>query len=407
MIVPLVLDPLGHDVFRLPKEIVLQAAAIITTGLLVPALVFRPPTTWPFRRTTFLWIIAVTVFWSGVSTVLSTNYVLSLDTYVYVLSAAVIATSTYVAAADRSLTPMMFVAATVIPAVINGVVVVLQDLRIWNPIAYVEAMFGHRAAVTGLSGNANDVGMTIVVPFVVAITAAIAYPRHRKIATVGALIILVALGSTRTLTAVIAAFGGAAMIFSVRWGRRNVMLALTILVVATIGVVAVTAPLRTRIRSTAALIQARRINEALSGRLIAWGVAVRMFADHPIAGVGPGAYKFNYFDTKTRIQHAHPSLVDEDTRSVNFGEAHSDHLQVLAETGIVGYFIFLGVNGIVFWTAYTARRNTEDAMFARIVGMAAPVTLLMVAVALFPLELAAPRVIAICAYSALLRWTER
>ena len=71
-------------------------------------------------------------------------------------------------------------------------------------------------------------------------------------------------------------------------------------------------------------------------RINRWQCAIRMFRDKPVTGFGPGTYQFVY---------AKYQLTTEMTRiSTNHGEkgnAHSEYLMYLSETGIVGLIIFI------------------------------------------------------------------
>lgn len=72
------------------------------------------------------------------------------------------------------------------------------------------------------------------------------------------------------------------------------------------------------------------------GHLLIWRDTLRMWKDHPVLGVGPGAFHVNF-----------PTYAQEDLKSkwptgaciVN--EAHNEYLQTLAETGLVGLIPFL------------------------------------------------------------------
>jgi len=74
-------------------------------------------------------------------------------------------------------------------------------------------------------------------------------------------------------------------------------------------------------------------------RINRWQCAVRMFRDKPVTGFGPGTYQFVY---------AKYQVTSEMTRiSTNHGEkgnAHSEYLMYLSETGLAGLMIFLLLN---------------------------------------------------------------
>jgi len=83
-------------------------------------------------------------------------------------------------------------------------------------------------------------------------------------------------------------------------------------------------------------------------RINRWQAALRMFAERPVFGFGPGTYQFEYApyqrsDEKTLI-------------STNFGDkgnAHSEYIGPLAESGLIG---MLSILGIILFTILTGLR---------------------------------------------------
>ena len=78
--------------------------------------------------------------------------------------------------------------------------------------------------------------------------------------------------------------------------------------------------------------------ESASGRVDAWYEGLQMFKSHPILGVGPG----NFTD-------------------YNQLTAHNSFVLVLAETGFVGYLLWLAMIGYTFWMIATVLRARPDA----------------------------------------------
>lgn len=86
-------------------------------------------------------------------------------------------------------------------------------------------------------------------------------------------------------------------------------------------------------------------------RINRWICAVRMFENRPLLGYGPGTYQFEYnqfqtVETKTYIS----------TNSGDKGNAHSEYLTYLSETGIFGFIIFVLT---VFASVYYGMQNHE------------------------------------------------
>jgi O-antigen ligase len=83
-------------------------------------------------------------------------------------------------------------------------------------------------------------------------------------------------------------------------------------------------------------------------RINRWNSAIRMFKEKPIFGFGPRTYQFKYAPFQ--------ATKDRTLFSTNFGDrgnAHSEYLGPLAESGILGLLSFLG---IVLTSLFTASR---------------------------------------------------
>jgi probable O-glycosylation ligase (exosortase A-associated) len=83
------------------------------------------------------------------------------------------------------------------------------------------------------------------------------------------------------------------------------------------------------------------------GRLYFWGLAVNMALDHPL-GIGLKNFEsaFDQYDT-TNSQYGH-------RRSV-----HNSHMEVLAETGFDGFFIYTGMFVYAFLSLLRVRRRSK------------------------------------------------
>lgn len=92
-------------------------------------------------------------------------------------------------------------------------------------------------------------------------------------------------------------------------------------------------------------------------RLNRWNAALRMFADRPIFGFGPGTYQFQYA--------TYQFSADKTIISTNFGDggnAHSEYLGPLSEYGIIGFLSVVYLFGIVIYkgiTLYYRLKNPE------------------------------------------------
>jgi len=102
-------------------------------------------------------------------------------------------------------------------------------------------------------------------------------------------------------------------------------------------------------------------NFAVIERLAHWEAAKRMFALSPWLGVGPGNYAALYPDVRLPLW------------SEALGHAHNYYLNVLAESGVVGFVAFLllwGVSAVwVVRRVYTARKERPTDIYGAALGV--------------------------------------
>ena len=78
-------------------------------------------------------------------------------------------------------------------------------------------------------------------------------------------------------------------------------------------------------------------------RINRWNAAIQLFKERPHLGWGSGTYQFNY----APFQNYYDKTIIS-TNAGNMGNAHSEYLSMLAETGWPGLVIFLGMIAVVF-----------------------------------------------------------
>lgn len=86
-------------------------------------------------------------------------------------------------------------------------------------------------------------------------------------------------------------------------------------------------------------------------RINRWVCAIRMFETKPFLGYGPGTYQFEYNKFQTLVNKTYIS-----TNSGDKGNAHSEFLTYLSETGLFGFIIFLLT---VFGSVYYGMQNHQ------------------------------------------------
>ncbi|MDG1850114.1 MAG: O-antigen ligase family protein [Flavobacteriales bacterium] len=90
-------------------------------------------------------------------------------------------------------------------------------------------------------------------------------------------------------------------------------------------------------------------------RINRWKSALRLFEERPHLGWGAGTYQFNYAPYQNYYEKTIIS-----TNAGNMGNAHSEYLSVLAETGWPGLLIFLGLVVVIFTKAIVLYHKLED-----------------------------------------------
>jgi len=381
------------DTFRLPKEMAFRAEAIALalTGVFAAT---AAHTRWrdvlktlPRREWFLLGAIAL---WCIVTTLTSSNRPLSEGSLVTVAAALVV----YIASRLIAPTLRMYVLFVVFAgAFVNAVVVTLQELRIWNPFVFPPEVTGHGQSV-GLLGNANDVGTLLAAPAVVALIAAVAVRGWQRVMYgAAAAVLFMGVAMSQTRTAMIAFAAGTIVAALLRPWRQAIAVAVLLMIFAAVALRPSTG-IGAHFAKLATAARERDYPNLFSERAVPFLSAIEMLRANPVVGVGPGGFKYHFMLTRLALEKRYPPSW---TRGwpMNFGETHNDHLQVAAETGLPGYALFFAA---VAYLAIPSRRRRDDPAPRtpeQTVGHAirAPLaaTFFVIAMAQFPLQLAAPR----------------
>jgi O-antigen ligase len=87
-----------------------------------------------------------------------------------------------------------------------------------------------------------------------------------------------------------------------------------------------------------------------------------MFANKPVFGYGPGTYMFKYAPYQLKRDRTIIS-----TNSADGGNAHSEYLGPLSESGVLGFLTFLIILGTVIYTAVNTYTRLTDVRLKAIV----------------------------------------
>ena len=403
LVIPLAVSSSGKDLFNVPKDIVFRAGMIlIVTALLIG-----------WRRRTGLYSVAewrrppvliapAAVAWTAIAALVSSDRSISLISLAITAALAMFYLLSLRLAADHEVSAVWFL---LVPALLNAGLVMMQESGI-QPLNVEKLSYDPHLSTTGFLGNPNVCGTFLVGPTLAAVALAVVSRGRRRYAAMLAVAVLAAgILTSRTLTSMAALAAGVAVLVAVFSWR----LALKLAVPALIGIVVFVMlypPLWYRARSLIHSARTGEYNLLLTNRLTPFLAAGTMFADHPIFGIGPGTFGHHYFDYKIRAEERHPRLVTNIQRaswSFSFGEVHNDHLEVLAETGLPGYLIFLaalivlsagsvpGLDGrLEKLTGTTPPEATVDGSrhrFAAVLSLPLAASFFVVALAQFPLQL--------------------
>lgn len=396
VVIPLLVATGGMDVYRLPKELVFRAEGMLVLALLV--LSWKPD-----RRPETVVTLAI-VGWTILVTATSTNRLLSMDALITVIAAAGIFLATCQVARERSLEA---VDVLMVACCVNAAVVLLQETRLWSPVPSVE---GHYGSV-GLLGNANDVGTFLVAPAVAAIAMVVSTTGRRRNSYLAVSFLLVGgIAASATRTALFA-FVAAVLVLAFAQARRAGLAIGTVLLLLGLLVLLPVTSIGRGVRELAHAAMNRDYQRLFSERLSPFLAATEMVRDHPLAGVGPGCFKYHYMPYRLTLAETYPQ---EWIRGypMNWGEVHNDHLQVAAEAGLPGYLLFLSAIALLLYRpappdTKSDRLVTPRRRFARALRWPLAVAILVVCLAQFPLELAAPRLVLLSLGALCVTWDRR
>ncbi len=90
-------------------------------------------------------------------------------------------------------------------------------------------------------------------------------------------------------------------------------------------------------------------------RINRWSCAIRMFEEKPVLGWGPGTYMFQYAPFQLTQDRTIIS-----TNSGDMGNAHSEYLGALSESGILGMLSFILLVVFVYYIGINAYSRTDN-----------------------------------------------
>lgn len=402
LVVPLAVLPDTIDRFRVIKESISRAEGILGLFLLAVGLAFAGSGRFRemLRERAVAGILAAGIVWAVVATLASTHRGHSTESLITFLTCVLVFVTTWYAAPRI---PLLVVDLLVIPALANVVLVALQEYAIYQPFRTTPGLSRHMSS-TGLIGNPNIVGSYFaLLAIVFTVSAMYAQGGRRWWQAFGALTAIAGIVVSQTRTAVVALIAGLLLLAIGRSVKRASFAAAAIVALIGIGI-ALELPAITRLLALPRAVARHGLSVATSGRVAPALAGLEMAYEHPLTGVGPGAYKYQYMPYKVQVRKKFGGLMGKAVEN-NFGEAHNDHVQILAETGVAGYLLFLGT---VIVVVQVVRRGDRVDVRSRIAAYAAlPLagSLLVLCLAQFPLYVPVTRHLLFTMAGLLLGWS--
>jgi O-antigen ligase len=90
-------------------------------------------------------------------------------------------------------------------------------------------------------------------------------------------------------------------------------------------------------------------------RLNRWSCAWRMFKERPVFGWGPGTYMFKYAPFQLEREKTEIS-----TNAADLGNAHSEYIGPLSESGFIGMLSFISIVVLTIITGLRCWFQTDD-----------------------------------------------
>jgi O-antigen ligase len=146
---------------------------------------------------------------------------------------------------------------------------------------------------------------------------------------------------------------------------------LSVAFVACVAIHALPSPFtKTRIQPVLArLSQTSAVETNTRARFLYWATAIEMWRARPLTGVGAGGYEGAMPEARIAFNQRWPdsplAAINENYLS---GAAHNEYLQILAETGTIGFALFLLFAGALVWTAVRALKRSRSPLAPGVVA---------------------------------------
>ena len=384
-------DETAKDAFRLPKDVVSQALVLaslvfLTTRLLAVDKV-SPGRLWalPALRASLPLVFAAALSWPG------SDHPLHVERALLALAVGAAALVGWSAGLGRHRLQRLL-QGLLFPAAALSIVGILQYHGLYRPFDFQGNLEAERLGVTSFAGSAGDLAVFLVLPLLVAQWSLYCWWSRGEETKEGvkrswlfgaALVLcLYAVAVTQTLTAVVALGVSTAVLWVFLLPTRKALAGLALTAILAGLLVVAVEPLRERVGQKARMLSRGRVNAVLTGRLDGWKAAVWMLRQSPVTGVGHGAYRAEFGDAKFALLEEGSDFLRSQYQ-VMFANAHSEPLEVAAETGLVGLVALIW--GL--WQLFLALRRRSPSAPETALAWAGATALALLCLGQFPFRL--------------------
>ncbi len=269
------------------------------------------------------------------------------------------------------------------PAALLALIGILQFHRLWEPLALAGTQWDPRLGITSFAGNPGDFSAFLVLPFLIGlwILPSLQPGPGRWMTGLAMALCLYALVLSQTLASLGAVVVGAVVLLWLRLPRRVALAGMAGGLVLMAVLVLAVAPLRERVVGKLRGLAEGDLNEVLTGRLDGWHAAVWMLEQHPLTGVGHGAYLPEFAPAKLALLDRGVKFLPGQNTPM-FSNAHNEFLEVGAEWGIPGLLALAWALWVIFGAARRAPERERPLVAS---GLAA---LAVLSLAYFPFRVA-------------------
>lgn len=361
LVPPFVLVLSARDPFRLPKLLLTELLALATLLFLSSRLLTGPANGWRrIWRLPAVQLVAplVVVASCGLLTSHHTAHVREAVWDLWIGAVCLVAWSMALSSADlRKLLDGL-----VLPAVALSAFAVVQYHDLYRPLAFVRGEEAVRLGVTSTAGSVGDLAAYLLLPCLVAQVGVwrrfVLRPqgkkkRRRSRAGWGGAGWLAALGVTvygvavsQTLTALVALAVATGVLWWLLIAERRVRyfgFAGLVLLGLALGL----GPLRGRVVRTAKQLERGDVNAVVTGRVDAWRAGLWMLRQHPLTGVGHGAFVTEFSPAKLSLLEEGVPFYQGHGPNATFANAHNELLEVAGELGLLGVAVVVAMAAVV------------------------------------------------------------